>query len=119
MVRELFVKLSSLSHSSFGRIFFFLKSHAIFAPVGYPLIKPIINAKAPSPSTLNIGLINTLKKFPIIYGILVLESNSVATKKGNKDGTIEVAHKVSPDFVEDILDVANKTKLIVKRIIAE
>ena len=54
-----------------------------------------------------------------MYGILVLESNSVATKNGNKDGTIEVAHKVRPDFVEDIFEVANSIKLIVKKIIAE
>lgn len=119
MVRELFVKLSNLSHSSLGRIFFFLKSHAIFAPVGYPLINPIIKANAPSPPTLNIGLINFLKIFPIMYGILVLESSSVATKNGNKDGTIEVAHKVRPDFVEDIFDVANNIKHTVKRIIEE
>ena len=54
-----------------------------------------------------------------MYGILVLESSSVATKNGNKDGTIEVAHKVRPDFVEDIFDVANTIKHTVKRIIEE
>ena len=52
-----------------------------------------------------------------MYGILVLESSSVATKNGNKDGTIEVAHNVSPDLVEDIFDEANIIKQIVKRII--
>ena len=31
------------------------------------------------------------------------ESNSVATKNGNKDGTMELAHKTSPFFAADKL----------------
>ena len=62
---ELFVKLKSLSHSSFVQIFSFLKLVAIFAPIGYPLMIPIIKAKAPSPRILNKGFINRFNRLPI------------------------------------------------------
>ena len=110
---ELLVKLRSLSHSSLGKIFFSLKLHAIFAPIGYPLIIPIIRAKEPSPPILNKGLIKILKSLPRKCGIFVLESNSVATKKGNKDGTTEVPHKINPDFAATRLEEENITKHIV------
>ena len=61
---ELFVKLKSLSHSSFEHILFFRKFAAILAPIGYPLIIPIISAKLPSPRTLKIGFINLFKILP-------------------------------------------------------
>ena len=63
---ELLVKASNLSPSSFVQIPFCLKFVTILAPIGYPLIIPIINAKAPSPGTLKIGLINLFKTFPKI-----------------------------------------------------
>ena len=62
---ELLVKLKSLSHSSFVQIFSFLKLVAIFAPMGYPLIIPMIKAKAPSPLILNKGFIKRFKMLPI------------------------------------------------------
>lgn len=62
---ELFVKLRSLSHSSLEQILFFLNSVDILAPTGYPLIIPIIKAKAPSPGTLKIGRMYLFSKFPI------------------------------------------------------
>lgn len=61
---ELLVKARSLSPSSFVQIPFCLKLVTILAPIGYPLIIPIINAKAPTPGTLKIGLINLFKTFP-------------------------------------------------------
>ena len=61
---ELLVKLRRRSHSSFEQILFSLKLAAIFAPIGYPLIIPMINAKLPSPRTLKIGFINLFKTFP-------------------------------------------------------
>ena len=62
---ELLVKLKSLSHSSLVQICSFLKLVAILAPIGYPLIIPIINAKAPSPRILNKGFINRFKILPM------------------------------------------------------
>lgn len=61
---ELFVNEISLSHSSFVQIPWALKLAIIFAPIGYPLIIPIINGKAPSPGTLKIGLISLFRNFP-------------------------------------------------------
>lgn len=61
---ELLVKAKSLSPSSFEQMFFSLKLTTIFAPVGYPLIIPIIIAIAPSPGTLNIFCIGFLKNLP-------------------------------------------------------
>lgn len=55
-----------------------------------------------------------LKKLPNICGILVFESNSVATKKGKRDGTIEVAHKVNPAFAAIKLYEEKNNKHIVK-----
>ena len=107
---ELLVKLSNLSHSSLGKMLFFLKSHAIFAPTGYPLITPIIRAKEPSPLTLKNGLIKILKNLPKIFGILVLESNSVATKKGKREGTTAVAHSINPCFAASKLEEENSIR---------
>ena len=44
------------------------------------------------------------------------ESNSVATKKGNKDGTIEFDHNISPFFAADRFVLENITRHIVKDI---
>ena len=68
---ELFVKLSNLSHSSLVQVFVFLKFTAIFAPTGYPLKVPIINAKELSPETLNRGLIILLNILPKNLGTFV------------------------------------------------
>ena len=46
--------------------------------------------------------------------MLVLTSNSVATKKGKMDGTIEVTHKANPDFAAIKFDDENTIKQIVK-----
>ena len=61
---ELFVKLKRRSHSSLEQILLIRKFAAIFAPVGYQLIIPIIRAKLPSPLTLKRGCINLFKIFP-------------------------------------------------------
>lgn len=57
------VKHSIRSPSSLEHKFEFRKSVTIFAPIGYPLISPIIKAYADSPGTLNNGfmiLLNAL-----------------------------------------------------------
>ena len=38
------------------------------------------------------------------------DSNSVATKKGNNEGTIELAHKISPFLAADKLVLENITR---------
>lgn len=93
---ELFVKLSNLSHSILEQILFSLKLVTIFAPKGYPLIKPIIKQNAPFPLMLKIGFINLLNNLSKRKTILVCINKLVATKKGNNEGTTVVAHKVSP-----------------------
>ena len=75
---------------------------------------PIIKAKDPSPPTLKKGLIKLFKNFPKIRGISVLESNSVATKNGKRDGTTEFAHKLKPFFAAIRFEDENNTKQIVK-----
>ena len=67
------------------------------------LISPIINAKLPSPETLNKGFIIFLNIFPKSLGTFVLESNSVAIKKGRREGTTEFAHNFKPDFAAFML----------------
>lgn len=110
---ELLVKLRSLSHSSLEQILFFLKLEAIFAPTGYPLIIPIIKAKAPSPRILNKGFIYLFKRCPKMLTIFVCIKSSVDTKNGKSEGTTEVAHKVSPDFTAGRLDLEKISKHIV------
>lgn len=56
----------------------------------------------------------TLKKFPKILGIFVFKSNSVATKKGKREGTTEVAHKFKPIFAAIKLLEEKRIKHIVK-----
>ena len=107
----MFVKLSNLSHSSLEQILFSLKSQAIFAPTGYPLINPIMNPKAPSPLMLNRGFINLLKNLPKILTKFVLIRALVATKKGNREGTNRICHSNNPFFMEGRLLVENINKL--------
>ena len=119
---ELFVKLNSLSHSGLEQIFLFLNSVAILAPTGYPLINPIIKQKAPLPDILNNGFIILFSSLPKNDIIEVCSNSSVATKNGNRDGTTEVAHNVSPVFIAGRLffensrrHIANIRKMIAKR----
>ena len=113
---ELLVKLRSLSHSSLLHILFILKLLAILAPIGYPLIIPIIKQKAPSPLILNRGFIYLFNNKPNCITMSVCINNSVATKKGKRDGTTEFAHSDKPDFTADKLLLENinrhKVKLI-------
>ena len=111
---ELFVKLRSLSHSSLEQILLFLKLLAILAPIGYPLIIPIIKANAPSPRTLNNGFIYLFRILPKMFTIFVCIKSSVETKKGKREGTTDVAHKVSPDFTAGRLDLEKISKHRVK-----
>ena len=46
----------------------------------------------------------------------VWERSSVATKKENKDGTIEFAHKVKPFLAADKLLVENRIRQIVNKV---
>ena len=68
---ELLVKAKRRSASVDVQIPSFLNFETIFAPVGYPLIIPIIKGKDPSPGTLNSGLIKKFKLFPSILITLV------------------------------------------------
>ena len=95
---ELLVKLSNLSHSEGVQIPFSLKSATIFAPIGYPLIIPIIKGYEPSPGTLKIGRIHLCKSFPKNGTIEVWLSKFVAIKKGSKEGTTEFIQRLSPSF---------------------
>lgn len=78
------------------------------------LRNPISKAKLPSPLILNSGFINLLKTFPKYLGIWVLLKTSIATKKGKREGTIDVAHNFSPDFPACIFAEENKTRQIEK-----
>lgn len=57
---------------------------------------PIMKAKLPFPLTLNRGFIKPFNNLPQNVTIFVCISNSVATKKGNNEGTTDVAHNVKP-----------------------
>lgn len=46
--------------------------------------------------------------------IFVCINNSVATKKGNKEGTTEFAHKANPDFMAGRLLLEKNSKQKVK-----
>ena len=96
------------------QILFFLKLTHNFAPTGYPLISPIIKAKLPSPDILKRGFIILLKIFPKNFGMFVLDSSSVAIKKGNREGTTELAHSFKPDLAACRLEEENTTKQAVK-----
>jgi len=111
---ELFVKLSNLSHSSLVQILLILKFEAIFAPIGYPLIMPIIKAKEPSPRILKSGFIYGFNIFPNQLMILVCINNSVATKNGNNEGTTEFAHNDRPDLTAGRLVFEKNSKQNVK-----
>ena len=68
---ELLVKASNLSASCLVTIPCSIKLETIFAPTGYPLISPIRKAKAPSPGTLNNGLIIGFSHLPKYFITLV------------------------------------------------
>lgn len=107
---ELFVKLSNLSASILVHKLFFCNSHAIFAPIGYPLIIPIMKAKAHFPFTLNIGFIiflNNNSKYEII-GVCI--NKFVATKNGNSEGITFTAHKCKLFLTAKILELENISK---------
>lgn len=59
---------------------------------------PMIKAKPPSPRMLKIGFISGFNKLPNRLMILVCINSSVATKKGNREGITEFAHKDNPDL---------------------
>ena len=111
---ELLVKAINLSHSISEQIPSFLKSETILAPVGYPLIIPIIRAKEAAPGTLKIGLIIGLNSLPKILIISVYFNNSTAIKNGNKEGRTEVDHSSNPDFVAVRFVFENIIRQIVK-----
>ena len=66
-----------------------------------------------TPGTLKIGLIHLSNNFPISMTILVCKSKLLITKKGKREGTTHVAHKVSPFFVAVRFELENITKQIV------
>ena len=107
---ELLVNAINRSASISEQIFCSFRLETIFAPTGYPLIIPIIRAKEPSPGTLKTGRIIFPKNFPKIETIFVYPNNSVAIKKGKREGKTEFAHKESPDFAATKLSLENKSK---------
>lgn len=111
---ELFVNDINRSASAFEQILLSYKLQTTFAPTGYPLMIPIISAIALSPGKLKTGFMNLLNNLPNSCIKLVLHNNSVATKKGNRVGTTDVAHNFNPFCAADKLDVENRTRLNVK-----
>lgn len=75
---------------------------------------PMIMAIVLSPGTLKTGFINLFKNLPNICIKLVLHNNSVATKKGKRVGTTDVAHNFKPFCAADKFDVENRIRLNVK-----
>ena len=59
----------------------------------------MIKAKAPSHRMLKHGFIKRFNKWPNKEMMLVCISNSVATKKGNREGTTELAHRAKLDLI--------------------
>jgi hypothetical protein len=93
---ELFVKASSLSASCLVNEPLFLISVVILAPTGYPDVTPRARAKEAQPGTLNKGLISGSSRLP---AALVKPEEfiiSLATKKGNSEGTTTEAHRLRP-----------------------
>ena len=82
----------------------------VSAPTGYELDKTTYTVTVNSSDTVNITVKDKVIKGKIKVVKLVCESNSVATKKGNKDGTIEFAHKTSPLLAADKLLLENITR---------
>ena len=68
------------------------------------------------PGTLKTGLINLSNTLPIKLTIFVCESKLVITKKGKRDGTTQVAHKISPFLAATRLVLEKTTRHIVKAI---
>src|SRR5699024_9264026 len=68
----------------------------IFAPEGYPLAIPIIQAKLPMPGILNKGRIIGSNKTPINFTTPKQVNNSAAIKNGSKDGNTTLHHISSP-----------------------
>ena len=76
---------------------------------------PIIKGNAPSPGTLKMGFMNLFKSFPNNEIIFVYPSNSVAIKKGSKEGTTEFAHNERPVFAEERFEFENINRNIVNK----
>src|SRR5699024_6617580 len=68
----------------------------IFAPEGYPLAIPIIQAKLPMPGILNKGRIIGSNKTPINFTTPKRVNNSAAIKNGSKDGNTTLHYISSP-----------------------
>src|SRR5699024_3830719 len=68
----------------------------IFAPEGYPLAIPIIQAKLPMPGILNKGRIIGSNKTPINFTTPKRVNNSDAIKNGSKDGNTTLHDISSP-----------------------
>lgn len=64
------------------------------------------------PGTLKRGLISLSRSLPVNDTTLVCESRLVITKKGNRDGTTQVAHKANPFEAADRLVLENITRNI-------
>src|SRR5690606_14753476 len=66
--------------------FFFRSKTVIFAPDGKPLTMPNIQAKLPTPRTLNNGRMTGSNKTPKNWTIPKLVNSSAMMKKGSNDG---------------------------------
>lgn len=74
----------------------------------------MIKAKAPSPRILKNGFMKGFKILPNMVTIFVCINNSVATKKGKREGTTELAQSCSPDFTAGKLLFEKMSKQKVK-----
>ena len=114
---ELFVNASKCSPSVLLIFLSILKLLTILAPVGYPLIVPIIIGKMASPDKLKKVFINFLQYLPKILTMFVQYKSSIPIKKGNKEGTTLVAHKFNPSWAAFILELEKSSKQTIKQII--
>jgi hypothetical protein len=71
-------------------------SAVIFAPTGYPEVTPRARAKEAQPGTLKNGLMTGSSSIPAARVKPVEFISSLATKKGNREGTTMEDHRTSP-----------------------
>lgn len=106
----MFVKARSLSASCFDSDPSFLRSAVSFAPTGYPEVTPSARAKEAQPGTLNSGLMTGSSNEPAARVNPVEFIRSLATKKGNSEGTTMEDQSIRP-FRAELTAVLEKTTI--------
>lgn len=115
---ELLQNISSLSASLF-EMSPFLQSDAMYAaPIGYPAVTPMINAVPPLPETLKSPRLKGANALPSHCASPSSLMSFVATKNGNSEGIIRLAHNLSPSRAEAAA-VSGKTISAAKSISAQ